>query len=125
MTNRKHIILFDGICNLCNNSIRFISKRDGERIFTYIPLQSEEGRNLLTKFNTTPEKNNSIVYIYNGMIFLKSTAVLKILYELNGFWKLLYAFIIIPAFIRDFFYDIIARYRYKIFGKRKTDNDVC
>lgn len=125
MTNRKHIILFDGICNLCNNSIRFISKRDGERIFTYIPLQSEEGRNLLTKFNTTPEKNNSIVYIYNGTIFLKSTAVLKILYELNGFWKLLYAFIIIPAFIRDFFYDIIARYRYKIFGKRKTDNDVC
>ncbi len=125
MTNRKHIILFDGICNLCNNSIRFISKRDSKRIFTYIPLQSEEGRNLLTKFNTTPEPNNSIVYIINDTIFLKSTAVLKILYQLKGFWKLLYAFVIIPAFIRDFFYDIIARYRYKIFGKKKTDNNVC
>lgn len=117
MADKQHIVLFDGKCNLCNNSIRFISKRDKEDKFFYVSLQSDEGKSLLTKFNSTPEINNSIIYICRGKIFYKSTAVLKIMRELKGYWRFLYVFNIIPVFIRDFIYDIIARYRYKFFGK--------
>ena len=112
-----NIIFFDGICNLCNSSVNFIITRDREARFKFAPLQSEIAKNYLDQ----TEEFESIVLLTNGGVYKKSTAALKIARELKGGWKLLYIFIILPKFLRDFFYDIIAKNRYKWFGKK----DAC
>lgn len=113
-----NIILFDGFCNLCNRSVRFIIKHDKQEIFTFAPLQSEVGKLLLSKYSIQSNNIDSIVYIRDNRYYVKSTAVLYILKDLRGGWKFLFGFIIIPRFIRDLFYDLIAKTRYKLFGMR-------
>lgn len=118
-TNR-HIILFDGVCNLCNGTVQFIIKRDKKGIFKFASLQSTIGQSLLKQFNLSTDTFHSFVYIKNNEYFTKSTAALSIAKELGGVWKLLYGFIIIPKFIRDSIYNLISKNRYKVFGKSET-----
>ena len=116
----ENIVLFDGVCNLCNGLVLFIIKRDRARKFKFASLQSETGQQRLKEFNRAKNEFESFVLIQGDQYFLKSTGVLKMLKELGGFWKLFYVFILIPRPLRDFLYDTIAKSRYKIFGKRNA-----
>ena len=114
------IIFFDGVCNLCNASVNFIIDRDPKGVFKFAPLQSQTARELLSKHNVDMEKMDSIVFYSQGMIYQRSRAALEIARRLSGGWPLFYVFMIVPAFIRNFFYDLVARNRYMWFGKRET-----
>lgn len=116
--DENHILLFDGVCNLCNGIVLFTIKRDPKAKFKFASLQSKIGQSLLKKFGLPTDDFHSFVYINGDKCFLRSSAGLHVLKELGGFWKLSYGFIIIPKVIRDFIYNIIAKTRYKIFGKR-------
>ncbi len=117
INNERHILLFDGVCNLCNSIVQFTIKRDPTAKFKFASLQSANGQKLLKQFGLSTNDFDSFVYIKCDKYYLKSSAALHVLKELGGIWKLFYVFIIIPKFIRDFFYNIIAKTRYKIFGK--------
>ena len=114
-----NILLFDGFCNMCSGIVKFTIKRDPKGKFKFATLQSEEGQALLKKFNLQTNDFESFVFIKNEKCYLKSTAGLEVLRELGGIWKLAYIFIIIPRSFRDLIYDLIAKSRYKIFGKKK------
>ncbi len=114
------IILFDGICNLCNSSVQFVLKHDKQGVFRFASLQSEAGQLLLQKYNLPHSNFNSFVLIEDDKVFLKSTAALKVAKRMSGATKYLYAFIIVPAFIRDAIYNVIANNRYKWFGKKES-----
>jgi predicted DCC family thiol-disulfide oxidoreductase YuxK len=114
--NKKYIILFDGTCKLCNNVVRFITKNDSKRIFCFIPLESEQASEYLNKYNKKNVNKGSVLLIQDEKIYTKSNAVLHILKCLDGLWPLFFAFIIVPGFIRDPVYDVIAKYRYRWFG---------
>jgi len=113
----NNILLFDGVCNLCNNAVKFIIKRDKKAVIKFTSLQSNIGQNLLSKHQLSTKKFDSFVYLKGGKCYLKSTAALHLLNDIGGLWKLVYAFIIVPRFIRDFIYDVVAKNRYKWFGK--------
>ncbi|MFB7305294.1 thiol-disulfide oxidoreductase DCC family protein [Heyndrickxia sporothermodurans] len=113
------IILFDGVCNFCNSSVQFILKRDPKGYFKFASLQSETGKSLLDKYQIN-EDINSLVLIEDDTYFIKSNAVLRICKHLRGFWRLLSIFRFVPIPIRNTFYEIIAKYRYRWFGKRET-----
>ncbi len=115
---RNQVILFDGVCNLCNGFVQFVINRDPSGIYRFAPLQSETGKKLISRFDLSYDKFDSIILIENNNYYLKSTAALKIVRSLGALWPLLYAFILIPRSIRDYFYDIVARNRYKWYGKR-------
>ena len=116
----RGIVLFDGVCNLCCFIVRFIIKRDPDKRFRFAALQSLTGQQLLTKSKLTFPDGNSVVYVRDDKFYYRSTAILNILNDLGGLWKAMYVFIIVPAFIRDYVYSIIAKTRYRIFGKRST-----
>jgi len=116
--NKKPIILFDGVCNLCNGAVQFVIKRDPDGKFLFASLQSEEGKKLLQQFQLPQEDFSSFVLIEDDKIYTRSTGALKVAKQLKGAIKLLYAFIIVPKFIRDAVYNWIARNRYKWFGKK-------
>ncbi|WHY88761.1 thiol-disulfide oxidoreductase DCC family protein [Neobacillus novalis] len=115
----ERIILFDGVCNLCNSSVQFILKRDPNSTFKFASLQGETGQALLKKYGLNTD-SNSFVFIENEKIHLKSTAALRVCRKLTGAWRLLAALLIIPGFIRDPFYGIIAKNRYRWFGKKDS-----
>ena len=118
--NQK-IILFDGICNLCNGSVIFILKQEKAPVFRFASIQSEPGQQLLEWCGLPSGYNQAVVYIENGRIHLGSTAALKIGQRLIFPWSFLsYAGIIIPKFIRDWVYNQIARNRYQWFGKKEV-----
>lgn len=114
------IIFFDGFCNLCNGAVQFTIERDKKNIFRFASLQSNYANERLTPFHIQPEQGNSIVLLEDGKVYQRSTAALRVARRLNGFWPLLYGFIIIPRFIRDAVYDYIAKNRYRWFGKKET-----
>lgn len=107
-----NIVIFDGLCGLCNQSVNILIKLDKHQVLRYSPLQGEFVKTL----DVTPEID-SIIYCEKGKLYYKSTAILRILISLGGMWLLTYIFYIIPEFIRDFMYDIVAKYRYRLFGK--------
>ena len=113
-------MLFDGVCNFCNCAVNFIIARDKARKFKFAALQSEFGLQSRTKYGIGDDVD-SIVLIENDTAYLHSTAALRMVRELGGVWSLAYVFIIVPTFIRDFFYKLFAKYRYRIFGKQ----DAC
>jgi predicted DCC family thiol-disulfide oxidoreductase YuxK len=117
----KNILLFDGVCNLCNGLVLFIIKKDPAGKFKFASLQSETGQQWLMRIGLVKNEFESFIFIQDDKYYLKSTAALKMLRHLGGVWKLLYVFILVPRPIRDFLYDLIARSRYRIFGKK----DVC
>ena len=116
LTNHE-IILFDGICNFCNSSINFVIDHDPEKHFKFVPLQSEIGQNILIKFHKNTKDFNSVILLKDNQLYEKSDAALEITKHLSGFWKYLSVFRILPTFFLNFFYDIVAKNRYRIFGK--------
>ncbi|WP_455628754.1 thiol-disulfide oxidoreductase DCC family protein [Parabacteroides chinchillae] len=119
MTVHPNIILFDGICNLCNGVVCFLIKRDKKAIFRFAAIQSETGQKLQKQF-TIKNDNQSIIYIRRGKYYQQSTAVLYIFKDLKRGWQFLFPLIIIPAFIRNYLYLVISRNRYRWFGKKET-----
>ena len=113
--NKKKIILFDGVCNMCVWSVQFIIKNDINDVFRFASLQSKQGEEFIREYALSM---NSIVLVENDKIKTQSTAVLSILYNLNTFWRLLCVLYIIPYPIRDFVYMLISKTRYSFFGKR-------
>lgn len=116
----KPLILFDGVCNLCNGAVKFTIKRDPSGKIMFAPLQSETGKKLLAKFNLPENDYESFVFIEDGKAYQKSTAALHVLRYLRGGWPLMYAFIIVPPFIRNGIYSLIANNRYKLFGRQES-----
>ena len=114
----KPVILFDGVCNLCNSSVQFIINRDPQVKFHFAALQSETGGRLLQSSDLPTQVFQSIVLIKNGTVYQKSDAALEIARQLSGLWPALYAFKIVPPFFRDFVYNQIAKNRYGWFGKK-------
>lgn len=114
------IILFDGVCNLCNGSINLILKRDKAGVFRFAALQSDAGREQLKRFNLDKRPMTSVVLVEEGRHFEKSEAALRILKRLGWPFKALYPLLLLPRPVRDLGYDLIARNRYRIFGKREA-----
>ena len=115
----KKIILFDGVCNLCNDSVQFIIERDKEDVFRFASLQSEVGQKLTSERGIDPEAMDSIILIEPGIAYYeKSTAALEISKHLSGGYSLLRYFSFLPEGFRNGIYDIIAKNRYKWFGKK-------
>ena len=120
MDSDKKIILFDGVCNLCNRSVQFITKRDKNDEFRFATLQGEIGQQLINKRNIDTSKVDSIILIEPGVAYyVKSTAALKIGRSFGGFWKMVYVLILIPRQLRDIVYDSVAKYRYRWFGQKE------
>ncbi|MEH6939695.1 DCC1-like thiol-disulfide oxidoreductase family protein [Bacillus sp. JJ664] len=115
----KPIILFDGVCNFCNSAVQFIIKHDKQGIFQFASLQSSIGKKLI---ETNPElkEMDSVILLQNGIVKTESTAALHISKKLNGWPKIFYIFIIIPTPIRNYFYQLFASNRYRLFGKSET-----
>lgn len=117
---KEHILLYDGICNLCSGLVHFVKKRENIAQLIFLTLQSPKGQSLLKEFMLPADDLDSVVYIRDCRYYLKSSAILHILKDLGGFWKLFYILIIIPRFIRDFVYNIVAKTRYRIFGSKDS-----
>lgn len=116
--SKESIILFDGVCNLCNGVVNFVIKRDKKNSLQFAPLQSETAYVLLRKYKTQTLGMPSFVFIENGKVYTQSTGALKVCRHLSGAWPALYALLIVPQFIRDGVYKWIAKNRYKWFGKK-------
>ncbi len=114
----KQLILFDGVCNLCNSSVQFVIKHDKKDKFLFTALQSNVGKKIIQEFNIDTSKTDSILlYSPDKGLSLRSTAALNIAKQLRFPINTLIIFIIIPNFIRNWIYDLIARNRYKWYGK--------
>jgi predicted DCC family thiol-disulfide oxidoreductase YuxK len=119
---QQHIILFDGVCNLCNDSVIFILKHEKSPIFRFASIQSETGKKLLAWCGLQDDFSDAVIYIENGEFHLGSTAALKIGRRLKFPWSTISsAGLLVPKFIRDWLYRQIGIHRYQWFGKR----DVC
>lgn len=118
----KQLILFDGVCNLCNSSVLYVIKRDRKDKFLFAPLQSDIGKDIIEKFNIDTEKTDSIL-LYNpkkDSLTYKSTAALLVAKDLGFPTYVLSIFLIVPAFIRNWVYNYIAKNRYKWYGKKEA-----
>ncbi|MGI8384174.1 thiol-disulfide oxidoreductase DCC family protein [Robertmurraya sp. P23] len=113
----NNIILFDGECNFCDHSVQFIIKRDKNAVYKFTSLQSEIGQEIKRKYQV-PDHIDSLILVSDDKCSFKSAAALQISKHLSGSWNLLYVLSIIPKPIRDYFYDILAKNRYKWFGKK-------
>lgn len=112
------VILFDGVCNLCNSSVQFIIRHDPTGKFKFASLQSSFGQEQLKNFNIPSEAFNSVILISDGVAYERSDAALEIAKNLSGFWKKFYLFRIVPRFLRNGIYDLVSKNRYRVFGKR-------
>ena len=101
------IILFDGVCNFCNSSINFVIEKDKRDAFKFAPLQSEIGQKLLAEHKIDSAETDSVILIENDKAYTHSTAALRIAKNLGGIWSFGYVLIIVPKFIRDFFYKLL------------------
>ena len=114
-----HIILFDGVCNLCNGSVNFILARDPREVFLFSPVQSAFAKELLARHGLAGIGNDSFVLLKNEKYYLRSDAALQISREMRGVWPLLYGLRIVPKPLRDAAYNLVARNRYKLFGRKE------
>lgn len=124
-TSTHPVVLFDGVCNLCNGSVQFVIKRDPRARFRFAALQSESGAALVARVTgqavSPMDQPESMLLIEADHLYSHSTAILRIARKLRFPWPLCYGFVIVPRVIRDSVYDLIARRRYRWFGRR----DVC
>ncbi|MGW8121331.1 thiol-disulfide oxidoreductase DCC family protein [Roseivirga echinicomitans] len=119
--NQPHdILLFDGVCNLCNSAVNFIIDRDPKKHFKFAALQSDFGQSKLKELGFNQEEFDSLVLLSKGKVYRKSSAALRIAKKLTGLWPILFIFIVIPPFIRNVAYDFIGKNRYKWFGKQDS-----
>jgi predicted DCC family thiol-disulfide oxidoreductase YuxK len=114
------LVLFDGVCVLCSAGCRFVDKRDRRRYFRYVPIQQAEGRTIAAQLGIDPDRPDSFAFVAKGRGYVKSEAALRIARELP-WWRWTWIFHLVPRFIRDAIYDLVARNRYRWFGRR----DVC
>lgn len=115
----KYIVLFDDVCNLCNGTVQFILKHDKNKQFCFGSLQGKAGQGYLRQFQLPAAALTTFILIEGETAYTRSTGALRILKHLGGGWQLLYAFIIVPRFIRDTVYNLVAKNRYKWFGKKE------
>lgn len=115
------VVLFDGVCNFCEGSVRFIIDRDPKGRFRFASLQSEAGKQFAEEHGGDTSQLNTMMLIQDGTLYKRSSAALRIARGLRFPWPLAWAFIIVPPFIRNAVYNIIARNRYKWFGQK----DAC
>lgn len=121
LPEHKQLILFDGVCNLCNASVNYVIKHDKKDVFRFAALQSEIGQHIVGEYNIDTSKIDSIIlFSEEQKLSYKSTAALKIAKQLGFPRNLVLVFIFVPVFIRNWVYDYIAKNRYKWFGKRDT-----
>lgn len=113
----RAIVLFDGVCHLCQGSVRFIADRDPAGYFAFAPLQSRLGASLLEAGGLGADGRESLVLIENGRVYTRSGGALRIARRLTGMWKLLALLLVVPAPIRDALYNWVARHRYEWFGR--------
>jgi predicted DCC family thiol-disulfide oxidoreductase YuxK len=128
--NSHAVILFDGVCNLCNASVRFVLRRDRRKHFRFASLQSEAAKQLMSEMASSPRSDgadgrplsgpNSMVLLTGGRCFVKSDAVIRIAGRLGRLWPLLWVFAVIPRSLRDGAYDWVARNRYRWFGRTES-----
>jgi predicted DCC family thiol-disulfide oxidoreductase YuxK len=119
--NEKHaIVLFDGVCNFCNERINFIIRHDKKDYFRFAALQSDIGKKILADHGIEMADPDTFILVENGKTYDRTTAALRIVKHLDGLWPAMYAFIIVPAFLRDIVYRIIAKNRYKWWGERES-----
>lgn len=116
---KKSIILFDGVCNLCNTSVNFVLKHDTKKQFLFTSLQSDAAKELLLQYGIKNLDMKSIILIHNQKIYTKSTAILLIFRYLNNGIKFCYIGRVIPKFIRDSMYNYIGKHQYKWFGRKE------
>jgi len=114
---KSPVLLFDGVCNLCNASVQWILKRDRKGVFKFAALQSDTGQELLRQFGFSEKNFDTVVLVTDGRIFTRADAALEIVQRIGGLWSLLAVFKIIPRPIRNTIYDWVARNRYRWFGK--------
>ena len=120
MARNKHIIFFDGVCNMCNSFVRLIIKLDYKELFVFCPISSKKGQKIINKFNLELKNIDSIILLKNNKITLKSEAVIEILVSLNLFFRFFLILKILPSKLLDLIYDFIAKYRYKLFGRKES-----
>jgi len=113
------VVLFDGVCNLCNSAVQFIIKHDKKKVFRFASLQSPVGQKLLQQYDLPTDELNSFILVENNKVYDRSTGALRVVKKLGGLWPLLYGLIIVPKFIRDPVYNWVGRNRYKWFGKKE------
>ena len=120
-TKSKHkTILFDGVCNLCNSSVNFIIRNDKKEVFKFAPIQSDFGEIALKKHRINSKDTDSIILIDNDNYYIKSSAALYIAKNLSGAYPLLFCFMLVPKFMRNWVYDFVAKNRYKWYGKKES-----
>lgn len=114
------VLLFDGVCNLCNASVQWVLLRDRKGVFRFAALQSDTGQALLQQLGRSTDDFDSVVLVDGDRVLLHSDVALEIVRRLGGAWQLLYVFKIIPRAVRDAIYRWIARNRYRWFGRRSA-----
>jgi predicted DCC family thiol-disulfide oxidoreductase YuxK len=114
------VILFDGVCNLCNGFVQFIIKRDAKAKFRFAALQSDFAKEELQKRNINPNIINTVIFLDKELTYTQSTAALEIAKTLGKGWQLFYPLIFLPTFFRDYLYKIVAKNRYKWFGQKDS-----
>ena len=119
--NEGHpVLLFDGVCNLCNASVQWVLLRDQRGIFRFAALQSETGQALLQQHGLETEHFDTVVLVNKSGVLLRSDVPLEIVRQLGGLWQLLYVFKLVPRSLRDAIYGWIARNRFKWWGQRES-----
>ena len=123
------VVLFDGVCNFCDASVNFVIEHDRDGYFKFAPLQSDPGQKLAEEYglaSAVARKDetsdlipiDSVILVEDGKAYTHSTGALRIVRKLGAPWSWLYAFIVVPTPIRDWFYRLFARYRYRVFGRK-------
>jgi predicted DCC family thiol-disulfide oxidoreductase YuxK len=113
----QSLVLFDGVCHFCNNSVNFVIDHDPKKKFVFAPLQSQLAADMLRHYGEDSIGIDTIILIQNNKLYKRTRASLEIAKQLNGLWPMCYGFIIVPGFIRDLAYKLFASYRYRWFGK--------
>lgn len=116
--DQSSIVLFDGVCNLCNGFVQFLIKNDHKRRLRFASLQSDFGAGVQFEMLPVDDKIDSVLFLHNGHLLLRSDAAIEILKTMGGVWILSHAFYVFPRFIRNRIYDLVAKNRYRWFGKR-------
>ncbi len=116
----ENIVIFDGVCNLCEFSVNFIFERDSAGQFYFTPAQSPLGASLLKRFGINTSRLDTVVLVRDGLAFTRSAAAIEIASKLDNPWNLLTVFQAVPEPLRDMLYDLIAQNRYQLFGKKEA-----
>lgn len=115
--DKQAVLLYDGVCYLCNGLVRFVIRRDRKKKIRFASLQSDTGQNYLKEQGMPTDDFDTLVYVKAGKYFIRSSAVLEVLKDMGGCWRVFYIFIIIPGCLRDPVYRLVAWLRYRMFGK--------